>query len=42
MRDWEERCKNAGAVLAAESVIVNDAPDDDGLAECKALGATLA
>ena len=42
MRDWEERCKNAGAVLAAESVIVNDAPDDDGLAECKALGAALA
>ena len=41
MREWEERCNNAGAVLAAESLMVNDAPDDDGINACKALGAAL-
>ena len=41
MRDWEERAKNAGAVLAAESVMANDAPDADAEAKCKALGAAL-
>ncbi len=42
MRNWEDDCKAAGAVLAAESVICNDAPDDDAVAACKALGAALA
>jgi len=42
MRDWEERCKQAGAVLAIESVIANDAPDDDAVQQCKDLGAALA
>ena len=42
MRDWEERCKQAGAVLAIESVIANDAPDDDAVQQCKNLGAALA
>ena len=28
MRDWEDRCREAGAVLAADSVIANDAPGD--------------
>jgi len=42
MRNWEDDCKAAGAVLAAESVICNDAPDEDALAACKALGAALA
>ena len=41
MRDWEERCKAAGAVLAADSVIANDAPSDEELENCKALGAAL-
>ena len=41
MRDWEERAKNAGAVLATESVMANDAPDADAEAKCKALGAAL-
>ncbi len=41
MRTWEERTKNDGAVLVTESVIVNEAPDDDGVAACKALGAAL-
>ena len=42
MRDWEDRCKAAGAVLAIESVTANDAPDDSAVAACKALGAALA
>ena len=42
MRDWEERCKQAGAVVAVESVIANDAPDDDAVQQCKDLGAALA
>ena len=31
-----------GAVLACESVICCEAPEDDALAQCKKLGATLA
>ena len=41
IRDWEDRCKAAGAVLATESVTANDAPDDSAVAACKALGAAL-
>ena len=41
MRDWEDRCRAAGAVLACESVMANDAPDDDAVNSCKALGAAL-
>lgn len=42
MRNWEETCAADGAVLACASVICNDAPDDDAIASCKALGAALA
>ncbi len=42
MRDWEARCNDAGAVLIADSVTANDAPDDDAIAACKELGAALA
>lgn len=42
MRNWEDRCKAAGANLVCDSVIVNDAPDADGVASCKNLGAALA
>ena len=42
MRDWEYRCKAAGANLACDSVIANNAPGDDALEECKSLGAALA
>ena len=41
MRDWEARCQAAGAVLIADGVIANDAPGDEELAACKALGAAL-
>lgn len=42
MRNWEETCKEVGAVLACESVICADAPDDDAQAACEALGKALA
>ena len=42
MRTWEETCAADGAVLVCDSVICNDAPDDDAAAACKALGAALA
>ena len=42
MRNWEDDCKDAGAELVCDSVICNDAPDDDAVAACKALGAALA
>ena len=42
MRKWEETCISDGAVLACDSVICNEAPDDDALSSCKALGASLA
>ena len=42
MRNWEDTCKVDGANLVCESVICNDAPDDDALEACKKLGASLA
>ena len=42
MRTWEDDCAGAGISLAAESVICNDAPDDEALEACRALGETLA
>ena len=42
MADWEERSKAAGAVLVTDSVICQEAPDDDAVENCKKLGAALA
>lgn len=42
MRTWEETCISAGAVFACDSVICNEAPDDEALAACEALGKALA
>ena len=41
MRNWEEECKSLGAVMPCDFVICNEAPDDDAVAACKALGAAL-
>jgi flavodoxin short chain len=41
MRDWAERMKNAGAVLAAESLIVNEAPEGESTDQCRAFGAAI-
>ena len=42
MRSWEEICREDGAVLACQSVICNEAPDDEADAACIALGKALA
>ena len=42
MRDWEEICRGDGAVLAAEPVICNEAPDDEANENCRSLGKALA
>lgn len=41
MRNWEETCISDGAVLVCDSVICNNAPEDDAIVDCKALGAAL-
>ena len=41
MRNWEETCLGDGAVFAGESVICNEAPDDEADAACIALGLSL-
>ena len=42
MQDWEARCNEAGAALACDSVVCLEAPEDDTLEACKALGEALA
>jgi flavodoxin short chain len=43
MRDWVDRMNEAGAnVLNGEGLICQEAPGDDALAECVALGKQLA
>ncbi len=42
MRSWEQTCREDGAVLACQSVICNEAPDDEADAACIALGKALA
>ncbi len=41
MRNWEDDCKDAGIELACDSVVCNDAPDEDAITACKELGAAL-
>ncbi|MBQ1377452.1 MAG: flavodoxin [Lachnospiraceae bacterium] len=41
MRDWEARCDQAGAERVSESVMANNAPDDEALEKCEALGGAL-
>lgn len=42
MRNWEAACVSDGATLAHESVICNEAPDDDAGKACIQLGKALA
>jgi len=43
MRLWQDRASSAGAVICGgEGLILNEAPDDEGIEKCKALGAELA
>ncbi len=41
MRNWEETCQEAGAVLACDSVICEEAPDEEAVEACRALGKAL-
>ena len=41
MRIWEADCKEKGAVLACDSLILNETPDDDGIESCKVVGRAL-
>lgn len=42
MRNWDAECRELGAVIACDFVICNDAPDNDAVAACAALGGCLA
>ena len=42
MHNWEDKCKEDGAVLVSDGVICQDEPDDDAVESCKALGKALA
>ena len=41
MRSWEARCAEKGIQLAAASVVANESPDENALADCRALGEEL-
>ena len=42
MRSWEDTCRDNGAILACESVICQEQPDEDALEQCRTLGSQLA
>lgn len=42
MRDWQQRTVQAGAQMPADGLIVNLTPDEDGLTQCRELGAKIA
>ena len=42
MRTWEDDCKANGMNLVCDSVICCEAPDDEAIEACKALGKLLA
>ncbi len=42
MQDWAERMEKMGVRLLAEGLTVQNTPDEEGLALCRALGAKLA
>ena len=41
MRNWQEECESAGAILTSQPVICNDAPDDEAITACEVLGKSL-
>ena len=42
MRTWDARCNDAGANIACDYVICNEAPDDEAKEACTGLGRVLA
>lgn len=41
MNTWEDDCKSLGANLIFDSIICNDAPDEEALEKCEELGKVL-
>ena len=41
MRNWEDDCRAAGAILVCDSVTCQETPDADALAACEKLGDAL-
>ncbi len=41
MRSWEDTCRSDGAILACDSVICMETPDEAAEADCRSLGAAL-
>ena len=41
MRHWEDTCRQDGAILACESVICREMPDNDAQNACISLGKSL-
>ncbi|MDR0645840.1 MAG: flavodoxin [Elusimicrobiota bacterium] len=42
MKDWQQRIKNAGAVLMSDGLIIKLTPDANGLEKCKEYGKKIA
>ncbi len=42
MREWDARCRAAGAVMACDFVICQEEPDEKALQACREMGKTLA
>ncbi len=42
MRDWEDRCNQAGAKIVTDPLMVNEAPSDEDIEKCIQLGKALA
>ena len=42
MRDWEDRCRAAGANIVTDSVLANGTPGEAALDDCMKLGRALA
>lgn len=41
MRSWEDTCRSDGAILACDSVICMETPDEAAETDCRSLGAAL-
>lgn len=41
MEDFKQRMESAGAILVDKGLIINEAPDDEGIEQCKELGRKL-
>ena len=42
MENWEQQVKDANAELFEKGLIINDAPDEDGIAQCEEFGKNFA